>query len=210
MANNLIVCGLGNPGPGYRDTRHNLGFWVVDLLCDRFGGRWRHLCDRYLECRIKIGGTPLVLVEPLTYMNLSGTAVRLISDADREGFDPSGLLVVCDDTALPLGRQRLRAKGSDGGHNGLASIIEALGTERFPRLRLGVGPVPEGVEQADFVLTAFARDELDSARELAVRAADCVESWVREGVDAAMTRFNNSGGNGAPAGAGDDEGADGD
>jgi PTH1 family peptidyl-tRNA hydrolase len=192
MANNLIVCGLGNPDPEYRDTRHNLGFWVADLLGDRFAGRWRRPADNYLECRVEIAGRPVALVEPLTYMNLSGRVVRIL--ANREDFDPSRLLVVCDDTALPLGRLRLRQKGSDGGHNGLRSIIEALGHQDFARLRLGVGPVPEGVDHADYVLTAFPTAEEESAREMTARAADCVETWTAGEIEAAMGRFNAPGG----------------
>jgi PTH1 family peptidyl-tRNA hydrolase len=197
MATNLIVCGLGNPGPEYRETRHNLGFWVADLVGERFVGRWRRPADHYLECRVEIGGTPVSLVEPLTYMNLSGRVVRTL--AEREGFDPSRLLVVCDDTALPLGRLRLRQKGSDGGHNGLRSIVETLGSSGFARLRLGVGPVPDGADQADYVLAAFPAAQTESAREMTVRAADCVEAWAIEGVEAAMSRFNvRAGGEAAP------------
>jgi len=193
MDTDFIVCGLGNPGPEYRYTRHNLGFWVTDLLCERFGGRWRHPGGRYVESRIQIAGKPVILLQPLTFMNLSGLAVRAKVGAG-EGFDPKSLLVVCDDTALPLGRLRLRSKGSDGGHNGLGSIIEILGTRQFPRLRLGVGPVPEGVDQADFVLSAFQRPAREKADEAVASAADCVETCVLEGVDAAMTRFNVRGG----------------
>jgi PTH1 family peptidyl-tRNA hydrolase len=200
MATNFFVCGLGNPGPEYQNTRHNLGFWVVDLLCERSSGRWRLPSDRYMECRITIGGTPVTLVEPLTYMNLTGRAIAHF--ASRDGFDPATLLAVCDDTALPLGRLRLRNQGSDGGHNGLASIIETLGTIEFPRLRLGVGPVPDSTDQADFVLTAFAGTDAETAREMVARAADCVEWWVREGIDAAMSRFNTRGEAAPPAGEG--------
>jgi PTH1 family peptidyl-tRNA hydrolase len=188
MATDLIVCGLGNPGPQYRDTRHNLGFWVADLLGERFAGRWRRPCDSYLECDVSVGGASLLLVKPLTYMNLTGKAVRKLASARH--FDPAALLAVCDDTALPLGLLRLRAKGSDGGHNGLRSVIEALGTSEFPRLRLGVGPVPEIVDQAEFVLAGFETSEVKPARSMVSRAADCVEWWAREGIDKAMSRFN--------------------
>ncbi len=188
MATNLIVCGLGNPGPEYTDTRHNLGFWVTDLLRERYRGRWRRPCDLYVESRVRIAGKPISLVKPLTYMNLSGDALRLLT-GDEE-FDPTGLLVVCDDTALPLGRIRLRKKGSDGGHNGLQSIIEALGTREFARLRLGVGPVPEKTDQADFVLSVFPNGMVEPAREMVSRAAECVEAWVAEGANTAMNRFN--------------------
>lgn len=199
MVTDLIVCGLGNPGPKYSDTRHNLGFWTVGLLCERFGGRWRRPSDRYTTCRIEIAGNLVTLFQPLTYMNLSGDAVRLLLGGG-EGFDPSGLLVVCDDTALPLGRLRVRKKGSDGGHNGLRSVIGALGSRDFPRLRLGVGPPPEGVDQADFVLAGFLQQEVETAREMVARAADCVEVWVLDGVDAAMNRFNAPGGEEASPG----------
>ena len=185
------MCGLGNPGPEYQDSRHNLGFWVADLLGERFKGRWRRPADDRLECRIKIANRPVSLVKPLTYMNLSGESLGLY--ASRPDFDPESLLVVCDDTALPLGRLRLRGKGNDGGHNGLGSVIDALGTTGFPRLRLGVGPVPEGTDQAQFVLSAPVGKDLESARELAKRAADCVVVWVREGINPAMSRFNTRG-----------------
>lgn len=188
MANNLIVCGLGNPGPDYADTRHNLGFWVNDLLCERHKGKWRHPSAHYVESLVNVAGKPVSLVEPLTFMNLSGNAVwELTKEAD---FDAARLLVVCDDTALPLGRLRLRKKGSDGGHNGLRSIIEVLGTRRFARLRLGVGPVPDDSDQADFVLAEFLESDLAVVREMVTRAADCVEAWVTVGLDAAMNRFN--------------------
>lgn len=189
MVTDLIVCGLGNPGPEYRDTRHNLGFWTVGALCQRFGGRWKHSSDRYKECRLHIAGKPVTLLAPLTFMNLSGEAVSLVTGRS-EGFNPSKLLVVCDDTALPLGRLRIRKKGSDGGHNGLRSVIEVLGVRDFPRLRLGVGPPPEGIDHADFVLSEFLAQELETARDMAARAADCVAVWVLDGVDAAMNRFN--------------------
>ncbi|MCK4774515.1 MAG: aminoacyl-tRNA hydrolase [Candidatus Krumholzibacteria bacterium] len=188
MATNLIVCGLGNPGPEYTDTRHNLGFWVTDLLRERYRGRWRRPCDLYVESRVRIAGKPISLVKPLTYMNLSGDALRLLTGSEE--FDPTDLLVVCDDTALPLGRIRLRKKGSDGGHNGLQSIIEALGTREFARLRLGVGSAPEETDQADFVLSVFPAGLVEPAREMVARAAECVEAWVAEGTNAAMNRFN--------------------
>lgn len=122
--------------------------------------------------------------------------------AARPDFDLQSLLVVCDDTALPLGRLRLRSRGSDGGHNGLSSIIKTVGRTGFPRLRLGVGPVPDGADQADFVLSAPAGDDLEAARKMALRAADCVEVWVRDGVDRAMSTFNSWERNGSGEGDG--------
>jgi PTH1 family peptidyl-tRNA hydrolase len=188
MATNLIVCGLGNPGSEYADTRHNLGFWVTELLCERFRGKWRRPSDLYVESRVRIAGNPVSLVKPQTFMNLSGDALQLLTGGVE--LDPIGLLVVCDDTALGLGRIRLRKKGSDGGHNGLQSIIEALGTREFARLRLGVGPVPENTDQAEFVLSEFPAEEIEPAREMVSRAAACVGAWVAEGANAAMNRFN--------------------
>jgi PTH1 family peptidyl-tRNA hydrolase len=188
MVSTLTVCGLGNPGAEFYATRHNLGFWVADLLNDRFGGRWRRPSRRYLESDITMAGTPVRLLEPLTYMNLSGEA--LLEFSDGMVLAPAGLLVVCDDTALPLGRMRLRKGGSDGGHNGLKSIIASLGSDEFPRLRLGVGPVPDGVDHATFVLSEFGAAEMETAREMAARAADCVEMVVGKGLEAAMNRFN--------------------
>jgi PTH1 family peptidyl-tRNA hydrolase len=199
MVTDLIVCGLGNPGPKYRDTRHNLGFWTAGLLCERFGGRWRRPSDQYSMCRIEIARNSVALLEPLTFMNLSGEAVRSLIGS-REGFDPSRFLVVCDDTALPLGRLRVRKKGSDGGHNGLRSIIDTMGVRDFPRLRLGVGPPPDGVDHADFVLAEFLTHEVETAQEMVARAADCVELWVLDGVETAMNRFNAFGGEEAPSG----------
>jgi PTH1 family peptidyl-tRNA hydrolase len=184
MDSSLTVIGLGNPGIRYAETRHNLGFWVIDLLSRRYRGRWKQPSELRLESRITLGGNPVVLVEPLTYMNLSGDAVAEL-DAD-----PAALLVVCDDLALPLGRLRLRTKGSDGGHNGLRSITEQLGTSGFARLRLGIGPLPEDADQADFVLTGFRPRDRKIADSMAARAADCVESCLRDGFDAAMSRFN--------------------
>jgi PTH1 family peptidyl-tRNA hydrolase len=141
-----------------------------------------------MSSRVDIAGLSVLLVEPLTYMNLSGEA---ISELSREfSLEPSQLLVVCDDLALPLGRLRLREKGSDGGHNGLSSIEVFLGTPRFPRLRLGVGPLPEEADQSDFVLTGFRGGDRLIAERMAARAADCVEFFLEAGAGAAMGRFN--------------------
>ena len=201
MVSTLTVCGLGNPGAEYYATRHNLGFWVADLLSDRFSGRWRRPSRRFLESDVTIADTPVTLLEPLTYMNLSGEA--LLEFCEGMVLAPSGLLVVCDDTALPLGRVRLRKSGSDGGHNGLKSIIASLGSDEFPRLRLGVGPVPDGVDHATFVLSEFGASEMETAREMVARAADCVEMVVGNGLEAAMNVFNADRSPGRPNGEGD-------
>ncbi len=188
MSSKLVLCGLGNPGERYQTTRHNFGFWLVDFLSERFNGRWSFPCDHYFLSNVRIHGNEVLLVKPQTYMNLSGDALALLGE--REPIVPRRLLVVCDDTALPLGQIRLRRSGSDGGHNGLKSIIERLNTARFPRLRLGVGPVPDGVDSADFVLSPFTEEENKAAGAMIRGAAKCAETWVENGIETAMNRFN--------------------
>ena len=186
LATHLIV-GLGNPGAEYRHTRHNVGFQVVEELARRWG-----LEPRGAECNSRLaerGGTLLAL--PQTYMNRSGYAVSCL--LERYGVEPERVLVVLDEVALPLGKLRLRAGGSPGGHRGLESILESLQTDRVPRLRLGVRAgetAPSGAELVEFVLTPFAPEERETAEAMVSRAADAAEHWLREGVEAAMSRHN--------------------
>ena len=188
-----VILGLGNPGREYEATRHNVGWWVVDHVADvwRFD-RWKRDGDADVSSGM-IGRTRVRLVKPRTYMNLSGIALRPY--VRKAGWDPSSdLLVVVDEVALQVGRYRLRARGSAGGHNGLKSVEEALGTREYARLRIGVGPSPEraGIyrDLASFVLAPFARDEGDVIVELLPRLTEAVELWVREGVDVAMNVHN--------------------
>lgn len=183
-----LVAGLGNPGDRYTRTRHNLGFRAVELLARRRGARWGKPARGLVVTRADLGGHDVLLVKPQTYMNLSGDA--LVPLVAKEALPLDRLLVVCDDFALPLGTIRLRKSGSDGGHNGLGSIIERLGTLDFPRLRLGVGPVPERVDPAEFVLAEFFPEEEEAVGASLVAAADCIEAWVVQGIDRAMGRFN--------------------
>lgn len=192
-----VVAGLGNPGERYRGTRHNLGFQVVEALARSRGGRWRDDRRGWRAARITLAGRDILLVQPMTFMNLSGDAVGPIVEA--EALPLPRLLVVCDDIALPLGQLRLRPSGSDGGHNGLGSIIDVLDAVAFPRLRLGVGPVPDLVDAAEFVLAEFLPEEEGAVNELVDRAVECVASWVTVGVDRTMGRFNAR-----PRPAGDD------
>lgn len=184
-----VICGLGNPGERYRLTRHNVGFRVVDLLADRWGltgqGRVRDGAT-LLEARRPEPIDRVLLVKPLKYMNLSGGALRAaLRQTDVEiGND---LLVVADDIDLPLGRIRLRRSGSAGGHNGLRSIIAALGTDEFHRLRIGVGRAGEAV---DHVLATFKPDERELADEMIQVGADAAERWLSDGIDEAMNAFN--------------------
>ncbi|NIM19645.1 MAG: aminoacyl-tRNA hydrolase [Candidatus Latescibacteria bacterium] len=179
---------MGNPGEKYRATRHNMGFLLLELLAEKYSLTWAKPAREYSLCEYELGDMPMVFLKPTTYMNLSGDALQAFSA--RESFEPGELLVLCDDFALSLGRLRLRKRGSDGGHNGLRSIIDALGSEDFPRLRIGIGPVPEGMDPAEFVLQPFLEEEKGLVADAVHRAADCFETLVREGFDRAMGEFN--------------------
>ena len=183
-----LIVGLGNPGERYAATRHNVGWRLAETLADRWGaGPWKEKPDAAVA-EIRRGGEKIVLARPLTYMNLSGQAVRRLTDFWQAA--PEDLLVMLDDLALELGRVRLRAGGSAGGHNGLESVIAHLGTEAFPRLRVGIGPGPAPEAQADFVLTPFTETERPVIEEAIGRAADAVECWMSDGLEAAMNRCN--------------------
>lgn len=182
-----LVLGLGNPGERYRDTRHNVGFRAVAEVARRRGVE----LDR-LECRSLVGEAPgCVLAVPQTYMNRSGYAARCL--VERHGFRPEEVLVVYDELALPLGRMRLRPKGSPAGHRGLESVLENLRTDRVPRLRVGIAPEgepPGGDDVVDFVLSPFTRAERDVLEEMIPQAADACETWLERGIDVAMNQFN--------------------
>jgi PTH1 family peptidyl-tRNA hydrolase len=186
-----LIVGLGNPGPEYRDTRHNVGFHVIDELARRWSvGSWREMFDALMAKTVSGGAspTPVVLAKPITFMNLSGRAV-----AGLAGFykiDPPDVLVVSDDVALPLGRLRTRRGGGDGGHNGLRSISESLGTQAFPRVRVGVGRGAEDRDLAGHVLGRFLSAERDTISAAVLRAADASELFVAEGIERVMNAFN--------------------
>jgi PTH1 family peptidyl-tRNA hydrolase len=182
-----IVVGLGNPGSRYSGTRHNVGFEVIDTLarCPH-AGSFREKFES-LIAEVRRGDDTLLLVKPQTYMNLSGRAVRALLDFYK--LSPQHLLVVCDDIHLPLGKLRLRPRGSHGGHNGLRDIQLHLGTEEYPRLRIGVGE-PEPGEAVDHVLGRFRASEQPIIAEAIARAAQAVECWADQGLEAAMNRFN--------------------
>lgn len=186
-----LIVGLGNPGRRYRGTRHNVGWDVIARLAGRAGIRVNE-DEGFAEVgRGTIGTSRVLLARPYTYMNVSGEAVRDLRRRHR--LRPEDILIIVDDIDLPLSRLRLRAGGSAGGHNGLKSIIDALGTTEFPRLRVGIGRPPRGVDPADFVLTRFTTEEQPMAHEALERAADAVETAVTEGLPAAMNRFNARG-----------------
>jgi len=183
-----LIVGLGNPGPDYTWTPHNLGFFVVDRLAERAGVRIERPEARALIARGRLVGEEVALAKPQTYMNASGMAVRGL--VERFACDPSDLLVISDDAALPWGMLRIRARGSAGGHNGLASIIGAMGTDEFIRVRLGIAPEDPVTDLAGYVLRPMRRAELEAAAEMIEQAADATEAILREGVQRAMARFN--------------------
>jgi PTH1 family peptidyl-tRNA hydrolase len=185
----LLVVGLGNIGAQYRDTRHNVGFDVVDEVARRFGGHFRAGKFRGEDATVTIHGTRVLLLKPHTLMNLSGDAVAAASRFYR--IPPQQILVICDDVYLPPGKLRIRARGGDGGHNGLWSIINRIGTQDFPRLRLGVGSPPPEMAMADYVLGRFLAGERLAVQEARDRAANVVETWAADGVEAAMNRWNS-------------------
>ena len=184
-----LVVGLGNPGPEYRGTRHNVGFLVVDELTKRWrvSDEWREKFEA-LQIKTTIGDEPVIVAKPLTFMNLSGQAV-----AELAGFykiDPPDVFVVTDDVALPLGRLRARREGGAGGHNGLKSVIQHLGTQAFPRMRVGVGRGDDRRDLSDHVLGRFEAGEREIVSAAVLRAADATEMFLREGIERAMGAFN--------------------
>lgn len=183
-----VLVGLGNPGQEYASTRHNIGYLVAEEVIRRAGRPGQERRAGSLMCRVTIGRSAVLVARPLTYMNRSGAAAIALLDAAAAA--PEDLLVVCDDLYLDLGTIRVRARGSHGGHNGLLSIIEALGTRDFPRVRVGVGPADPGANRADFVLAPFRPEERERLPEIIARAADSAGVALDQGIMAAMNRFN--------------------
>ena len=184
-----MVVFLGNPGPKYEGTRHNAGFAVCGVLEKKLGISVNRLKNKALTAQCVLGGENVLLVKPQTYMNLSGEAVRPLADFYK--IPPENILVVSDEIALVPGRLRMRPSGSAGGHNGLKNIIAQLGTDRFPRLRLGVGAPPHpDYDMADWVLGVIRNEDAKLFAEAAEAAADAIECWVKDGVQAAMNKYN--------------------
>ncbi|MFQ5341586.1 MAG: aminoacyl-tRNA hydrolase [Anaerolineae bacterium] len=183
-----LIVGLGNPGPEYARHRHNIGFQVVNALAEAHGLTFDKLQHKARVASGLIGGEAVVLARPLTYMNRSGESVGPLVRSHH--VPHSDLLVVYDDLDLPLGTLRLRLKGGSGGHRGMRSIIQRLGAEDFPRLRIGIGRPPAGVDPADYVLSPFTEDELPVAVDVRERAVAAIEYWLDQGIEAAMTQYN--------------------
>lgn len=183
-----LVAGLGNPGARYRGTRHNVGFEVLDVLAGRHGLAFDAAPAEALQARWRRADDVVLLVKPLTFMNVSGEAVADLARYYKVAVPD--LLVICDDVNLPLGRLRLRASGSEGGHNGLRSIAEMLGTVDYSRLRVGVGRGDLRRDLADHVLARFEPEEAPGIEAAIARAADAAETWLAEGLAKAMNTFN--------------------
>jgi PTH1 family peptidyl-tRNA hydrolase len=181
-----VVVGLGNPGEEYARSRHNVGFMVLDAFAERHGIRFNQKRANSVVARSRLDGNELVLAKPRTYMNLSGKAVQGLLMIHL--VKPRNLLVVYDDFDLPLGTLRLRERGGPGTHNGMRSIIQHLGTEDFPRLRVGIGGPPD--RPRDHVLGDFSADEWPLFEQTRDRAVEAIELFIREGAATAMNRFN--------------------
>jgi peptidyl-tRNA hydrolase, PTH1 family len=187
-----IIVGLGNPGPEHQVTRHNAGFWFVDLLARRHGGEFRDYRKFSGEtARIAISGVDLILLKPTTYMNRSGLAIRQLGDFFK--ISPEEILVAHDELDLPVGSLRLKQGGGHGGHNGLRDTIAHIG-ENFWRLRIGIGHPGKGADVIDYVLTRAPRTEEDLVLEAVSTAADCMPLLLEQGAERAMTRLHSRAG----------------
>ena len=184
-----LIVGLGNPGREYENTRHNVGFLVIDELADRTNTPVSRLKYRALTGTATIGGQKVLFMKPTTYMNLSGQSVSEASKFFK--LPPEKILIIVDDVDLPVGKLRLRRKGSAGGHNGLKSLIACLGTDEFPRVKLGVGQKPHpDYDMADWVLGKFTSGDAPLIRDAVSAAADAVELILKTDMDKAMSRYN--------------------
>ena len=183
-----LIVGLGNPDPEYQWTPHNLGFMVVDELANRNGIRVERPEGKALVGPGKVAGEEVLLAKPQTYMNLSGISVREL--LAKYELDVDSLLVMWDEVQLPLGTMRIHADGSAGSHNGAKSVISALGTQKFARLRLGCGPEHPVTSRKEHVLRPMKRAELEAAAEMVGEAGDAVAMILTQGLDAAMTKYN--------------------
>ncbi len=187
-----LIVGLGNPGRLYTDTRHNIGFTVARQLALSYKGSFKKEARiSALSARIKIKNQHVVLALPLTFMNSSGEALKPLIEKYRIGLE--SLLVVCDDLDLEFTRLKIRPCGSAGGQKGLESIINAINSQDFSRLRIGIGRPPRNIEAAEYVLAPFKRQEKEELGDICVRALDCCRAWVTDGIVKSMELFNRGG-----------------
>ena len=183
-----IIAGLGNPTREYEKTRHNVGFEAIDILADKAGTTVTEKKHKALYGKGYIGGQKVILAKPQTYMNLSGESIREIADFYK--IEPENIIILCDDINLSEGQLRIRLKGSAGGHNGLKNIISHLGTQEFPRIRIGVGEKPRGMDLADYVLGRFPKEQQAVMEEAYRDAAEAACMMIEDGADAAMNHYN--------------------
>ena len=183
-----LIVGLGNPSQKYEGTRHNVGFTVIDVLAEEYHITVNSNHHKALCCKGWIAGESVLLAKPLTYMNLSGESVRPLADYYK--VEPEDILIIYDDISLEPGKIRVRAKGSAGGHNGMKSIIQHLGTEAFPRVRLGIGEKPAQMDLADYVLGHFNKEEQALMKEAAQTAVEAVTCYIEHGIAETMNRYN--------------------
>lgn len=187
---NFLIAGLGNPGRQYAGNRHNIGFMVLESLAERLGVSMSRMESKALITKAEYAGNHLILAKPQTYMNLSGQAVRSLVRFYKISLDK--LIVVYDDVDLPFGALRLRPAGGSGGHKGMISIIDALGTQDFPRLRIGIDRPPGRMDAADYVLRDFNRDEAEQLPLICSQALEALLTYVTRGIAAAMNTYNAS------------------
>jgi PTH1 family peptidyl-tRNA hydrolase len=184
-----LIVGLGNPGDTYIDSRHNIGFSVVDLLSKEAKCSFKRDRGMFaLTCRMKLSGEDVIMAKPVTFMNLSGGSVKAL--VRKYKVETGQLLVVCDDLDLDLGRIKIRPSGSAGGHHGLESIIDSIQSNQFARLRVGIGRPHSGADVSDYVLARFNRREKEIMDQAVQVAAACVNSWVAGNIQETMSAFN--------------------
>ena len=183
-----LIAGLGNPSKTYEGTRHNVGFSMIDALADAFQIDVTTKKHKAIVGRGVIEGMKVILAKPQTYMNLSGESIREIADFYK--IDPENMIIIYDDISLDVGRLRIRKKGSAGGHNGIKNIIAHLGTDVFPRIKVGVGEKPQGWDLADYVLSKYSKEEQQALREASDDVIGAVKFMVMDNIDAAMNQYN--------------------
>lgn len=184
-----IIVGLGNPSKEYDNTRHNIGFAAIDALADKYNIAVNEVKHKAMLGKGVIEGTKVILVKPLTYMNLSGEAVSAVIDYYKVD-EKSELIVIYDDISLDVGQLRIRKKGSAGGHNGIKNIIQHLGHDVFARIKIGVGEKPKGYDLADYVLGHFSKEELETMKESLQAVDGAVNLMLRDEIDEAMNQYN--------------------
>ena len=183
-----IIAGLGNPTKTYEGTRHNIGFDMIDAIADKYNIDVTTKKHKALTGKGRIDGVPVILAKPQTYMNLSGESIRDIADFYK--IPAENIIIIYDDISLEVGQLRIRKKGSAGGHNGIKNIIAHLGTQEFPRIKVGIGSKPEGWDLADYVLGHFSKEEQVLMEEAFLRAADAASALLTEDVERVMNQYN--------------------